>query len=243
MLQTLIAAVLLSVSWAKSDSPPHRILLKTGDGWAIHGVFIAPAKGKAVALLIHGAGSSRNEWAPFAHALMKRGIGSVAIDLRGHGKSTAGPKGKRDFRSFAPRDWIESVRDIEAAAGFLAQGGFPGSRIILVGASVGANIAAMAAPSTDAHALVLLSPGLNYLGVLLPTDFEELPVLTVAARSDPPAWQASQLLKKQGVPFYRAPSGHGVNMLRDPALMKKVLRWVANRAAPPPPTPKTAQPG
>lgn len=243
MFLTLLSALLLGAASAEppaADTPPEvaasaktaappkaeEHLFKTADGWAIKGTYYPPAEGKHVAVLTHGLGSARGEWRGFSKKLRALGLGTLAFDLRGHGESTRASKGRKSYKSFATADWIHAVRDIETVVGFLESKEIPKSRIGLIGASIGANISALAATMADADWLVLLSPGLNYQGVLLPTAFENIDVVAAASRQDEYSFQAVRILKRNDVPFLAAKNGHGVAMFKDKAFTKSLLDWI-----------------
>ena len=155
------------------------VSFKSPDGWTIRADYTPPRKGRPVAILAHGVAAGKGEWTPLRKALAARGVGSLAIDLRGHGESLDGPSGKTDFRGFdAARTWPDCRQDIEAAAAYLQKRGVGPKRIGYVGASIGANLASWAQPRP--RFLVLLSPGLDYRGVRLSRVPDELPVLVAA---------------------------------------------------------------
>jgi alpha-beta hydrolase superfamily lysophospholipase len=243
MFTTLLAAVLAGTAAAappkpmtpakvsapaKAHAPPNaeEHFIKTADGWAIKATYQPPSKDGPVAVLTHGLGSARGEWLAFSKDLRALGLGTLAFDLRGHGESTLTPSGRKSYTSFQSTDWIYAVRDIEAVVGFLESRGIPRSRVGLIGASLGANISALAATMVDADWLVLLSPGLNYQGVLLPTDFEKVPLVTASANQDKYSFEASLILKRNGVPLLAAQGGHGVGMFQDKAFTKALLDWI-----------------
>lgn len=101
-------------------------------------------------------GSDRRSWEPFAEVQAAAGITSLAIDLRGHG-DTGGTE-----------DWESATQDVAAAFEWLqSQPGVDPTRIAIIGASIGANLALVqtAAHPDDVAAAALLSPGLDYFRV------------------------------------------------------------------------------
>lgn len=112
-------------------------------------------------VLLHGLGAGRGEWKRFRSTLSARGYGSLALDARGHGGS--GGPGYRTFRSSAA--WIRIERDLEAAFAYLGRKNIADERIILIGASIGANLALRASVRRSSSPfVVLLSPGYDYRG-------------------------------------------------------------------------------
>ncbi|MBI4375765.1 MAG: alpha/beta fold hydrolase [Elusimicrobia bacterium] len=221
----LCAAVsLLSLLPRTAHAQVTPVSFKTSDGWTIKGSLKA-GRGQPVAVLVHGAGSSRNEWESFAAELWKRGVGTLALDLRGHGESVVGPAGKQEWTSFEKAaEWTAATADLDAAVRFLAGRGFRKSRIGFIGASIGSNLAALAS-GPESPWLVLLSPGLDYRGVAL-TSPRARRVLAAASAQDPYAYQASLALKQSGTAFFETARGHGVEMFKDAEFQAKVLAWI-----------------
>lgn len=223
-----------------------KVRFKTSDGWTIEADYSKPAKGKAVAAMFHGLGSGKNEWKPLKKKLSARGIGYLAVDLRGHGESTAGPRGRRDFRSFTGKeDWRGILNDISAATGFLNKKGIKNGRIIIAGASIGANLALNACAADSSYkGAVLLSPGLDYQGITTDDAIRKtgkLPLFIAASPRDGYSWQSSLALKSiaekyragPGITLLEAPEGHGVNMFEGNAnkaagVLEKTLEWITN---------------
>ena len=106
-------------------------------------------------LLLHMLGSNRLAWEPLVGTLVARGYVTLAIDLRGHG-DTGGDT-----------DWDLASVDVAAALDYLkAHDGVDSSRIAVIGASIGANLAlVLGADQPEVRAVVALSPGLDYRGV------------------------------------------------------------------------------
>ena len=113
------------------------VSFQTEDGWTIGGRYLPPRKSRPVVIFIHGAAAGKGEWEAFQDTLSRRGIGSLAIDLRGHGDSQSGPKGRTDFSGFDESgEWTRAGKDIEAAVAYLSKRGIPARRIGYVGASI-----------------------------------------------------------------------------------------------------------
>jgi flavin reductase (DIM6/NTAB) family NADH-FMN oxidoreductase RutF/pimeloyl-ACP methyl ester carboxylesterase len=88
-------------------------------------------------LLVHGGGQTREVWNEAASALVRAGRQVIAIDLRGHGHSEWPEDGRYDFGAY-----VEDLRAI------LAQ--LP-SRPVIVGASLGGWVAAVALGEDGGH--------------------------------------------------------------------------------------------
>jgi alpha-beta hydrolase superfamily lysophospholipase len=104
----------------------------------------APTRGGVV--ILHGAGSCKENHHDFARAVLAAGFAAIAVDLRGHGESA----GALDHRVLA---------DISTIAAYLRGSlGARHSRIVLRGSSMGGYLALLAAPAIDAAAVVAICP-------------------------------------------------------------------------------------
>lgn len=208
------------------------VTFATKDGWNLSAAYRPAAKGRATLVLAHGVGSAGGEWTRFAERLAKDGVGTLALDLRGHAGSRRGPPGSGDFNSFDGFGaWPAAAEDLNAAAAWLEAKGVPGSKIAFGGASIGANLASIAAAERKAAPfLLLLSPSENYRGVMLRTR-KGLKTLAAAAPADGYAFVGVKKLEKDkaAVVLY-APAGHGVQMFEDPAVFERVAAWTAAAA-------------
>lgn len=146
-----------------------RVTFLTEDGVTIVGLYTAGTEGGPAALLLHMMPATKESWAAFTDGLVAAGFGHVlAIDLRGHGESTAGPGGEvLDYRLFEDADHQAMAVDVEAAAAWLVrEHGAELGRLLMAGASIGANLAiGFGAAHTEVPAVIALSPGLDYRGV------------------------------------------------------------------------------
>ena len=226
-LALLLAAAALA---APAPKPPKTVTFKTRDGWTLVASWRAPRKGGVVAVLAHGVGSSRIEWGAFADRLAAEGVGTLAVDLRGHHDSVKGPKGARTYEDFdATGEWPKAAADLDAAARWLEARGVAASSVAFGGASIGANLAALAAsarPKTPF--LLMLSPGPDYRGAKLRLR-PGLKSLAVASPGDAYAFQTLKPLSAAGVETLEAPAGHGVQMLSDEATADKIADWILRR--------------
>lgn len=232
----VILALSLAVATAAAPlSAEQKVSFPTKDGWTITALYRPARKHGDVLILAHGVGASKAEWAGFTQRLAAKGVGTLAIDLRGHDESKKGPPGSGDYTTFDDAgEWPLAVADFEAAADWLESKGIPDDKIAIGGASIGANLASVAAaerPKTPF--LLLLSAGPNYRGVLL-----RKPQTRTLAGASPPDEYADRTLKPlaavPGVETFEAPAGHGVQMFADPATLDKVVNWVvaASKARP-----------
>src|SRR5687767_13271715 len=75
---------------------PRRVTFVTSDGVTIGATLRPGGDRRAPAvILVHQLATDREEWAPVIAKLAEPpGLTVLAIDLRGHGESTAGPEGR-----------------------------------------------------------------------------------------------------------------------------------------------------
>lgn len=214
------AALLLLASLAAASSA-ETVRFKTSDGWTLAAKYAAPPKGGPVAILVHGVGASKEEWQPLEAELAKRGLGTLALDLRGHGESQKGEV-----------EWRKAVEDLVAASRFLEKKGVPAKRQGFAGGSIGANLATQAAPLVGAKWVVLLSPGVEYRGVSCAPP--KLPTLAAASPADAYALRTARALEGAGATFVQTNGGHGAQMLIQPDFMAKLGDWIEKAAKAPP---------
>lgn len=124
-------------------------------------------------LLLPMLGHSKEDWIPLATRLSQEGYGVLALDLRQQGRT----------------DRERLLADARAGFNFLReQKKIDAARIGLIGASIGANAALnFAAREPLARLVVLLSPGLNYRGVVTEPalrDYGARALMLAAAQED-----------------------------------------------------------
>jgi dienelactone hydrolase len=176
LLPLLAPLATMALVAAPSDTAPMAVTnmaLSSTDGFALKGTLSLPpakegrkgAKAKVpVVILAHQFGADRAGWAPLVERLHARGIGTLALDLRGHGDSTlkdgATVKVTGDFAASAKAVGFDHIpADLAQAAEWLRkQPGVDGRRIGLAGASLGAFSALLAGPAVQPVAILSLSP-------------------------------------------------------------------------------------
>src|SRR4051794_24228433 len=219
----LALAPALAGLFASDAAAAQRVTFRTDDGVMIAATWYEPpARGPAV-ILVHMLQRSRGDFEALAVRLSSEGIGTLAIDLRGHGESQGSYS-----ESFAPM-----VGDIKAARRFLATRSDVSGRVGILGASIGANLAALAAADDPTVAsLALLSPSLEYRGLRIEPAMRKLgarPVLMVVSDDDAYATRTARDLEKgsKGREVVHLPAaGHGTVMLeRDPSLAGTLVDW------------------
>ncbi|WP_128981510.1 alpha/beta hydrolase family protein [Streptomyces roseicoloratus] len=141
-----------------------------------------PAAGRvgAVLLLWPALGVSASYYAPLADELARRGVATVAADLRGQGASRprCGRGTRHGYQDFAAHDWPKLVRSVREL--------FPrGTPVHLLGHSIGGQVSLLyvARPEADVDGLVLVAsgtvhhrsfPGARRFGVLFGTQLAAL---------------------------------------------------------------------
>ena len=217
---------------AFKPSAPRTVSFKTADGWTIAGTWRPAQLGRATVVLAHGVAASRQEWEVFATRLAAKGVGTLTIDLRGHGGSAAGPRGEVGFASFDGMGaWPRAVEDLRAAAWWLTTQGVPRARVAFGGASIGANLASVAAIGSGPQPfLLLLSPADDYRGVRLTAD-KSVKTLAAASLTDGRALLAVRSLETAaGAKVVTVARGHGVQIFDDAAALDDIVAWTVEAA-------------
>ena len=223
----VLGAVLLTPTQTAASQ---RVTFRTDDGVTLSATWYEPSTriGPAV-ILVHMLSRTRREWEAIAQRLSSEGIGALALDLRGHGESAAGAAGAPDRV-----DYSSMVLDVRAARRFLAQrSDVQPTRVGIAGASLGANLAVLAASADSSIAsLALLSPSLDYRGLRIEAAARKVtrPMLLVAGDDDPYAARSARELQKAGGGprelVILTQAGHGTGMFaRDPSLAGTLVDW------------------
>lgn len=214
-----------------------KISLTTKDNIQIAGTLWTVAEPRALVLLLHMMPATKESWTPLATKLVDARCNVMAIDFRGHGESGGG-----DYTTFTPQQHYRYEDDARAALDFLAAK-FPGRKIFIGGASIGANFS-LKFMSED-HSIekgFALSAGLDYYGVRAIDFVKELSadqsIFLVGARDDVRAsgldcgTQAEQLYEaatsRKDKIIYEA-GGHGTDMLGNhPELSESIIRFLTS---------------
>jgi len=201
------------------------VTFTTADGVTLAGTYYPAGKqGVPGVVLVHMVGGQQSDWVVLADLLQRSGLAVLTFDLRGHGKSGGS------------REWGKMTDDVAAAYRFLtSRPEVDGTRVALVGASIGANLALnFAAGEPAIKSLVLISPGLDYRGVKTEAAmkaYSSRPLLLVASKADTYAAQTVDTLHnlatgKNKMQLYDN-AGHGTQMLGKAAgLDDLILNWL-----------------
>lgn len=227
-LFALLAASALAVSGVGAQPRAQRVTFRTVDGVLLSGNFYGADSNPAPAvILVHMLTRSRRDWEPVAARLSAEGIAALSFDLRGHGESTPAPTEE----GASP---AAMVRDVAAARQFLgARHDVAHDRIGIAGASLGANLALLAAAADPSiRSVAMLSPTLDYRGVRVEQTARKFgrPLLLVASREDAYAWRTLRELTNPKLKAANRESvlldqaGHGTAMFaRDGSLVQAIV--------------------
>ena len=180
------------------------------------------------------AAGDRLPYAELARHLSDRGIGSLRIDLRGHGESV---NQGRFIPGRSRRDsmiWDAEV-DVAAALEFMrSHPGVNGASIGLIGASYSGEEAAEAARNGYAASVyVFLSPGSFSDESVWSVDSLDVPWLFVSARDDRHLADISAAVAQHGqnAEITLLPgSSHATDLLAEyPDLPERIAVWLAER--------------
>ncbi len=227
-----------------------RVTFQTTDGVTIVGDWIAGDASKPVALMLHMMPADRTSWRGLSQKLSAVGISSLAIDLRGHGESTChispdqdklfperSRGGTLNYKTFTDADHQASRLDVDAALAWLEVKGYDAIRVVMIGASIGANLAIDAAARyPEIKKVVMLSGGLNYRGVQTDVAANQLRAdqrVLLAASSDDEhgSFESHRALTKilgnRATVYEFESAGHGTTMFsREPKLLDDIVAWL-----------------
>jgi len=220
----LLAGCLLAVCPLPAAGAGRPVQFRAEDGRTLTGLIMEPSQRPSSAVvLVPMLGKSKEDWQNVAQRLADANIAALAIDLPG---------------STLPEEpalvsaWHTDVR---AAVSYLASRPDirPGS-IGLAGASLGANLAVLAAVADPrVRALVLVSPSLDYRGVRIEAPMRQYgarPALFLASLHDPYAARTVRELSKNApgpreVRWAQA-AAHGTRLLAaEPDLVRAMVEW------------------
>ena len=154
-LLMLVGVVATSSIPARAAAAAASVSFKAKDGVVVHGSYYRATHPKALILLFHQAGSSKDEYATIAPRLVDAGYSALAIDQRSGGdlfgpNETAAGLGRK-------ADYLEARQDLEAALTWGQKQGLP---VMLWGSSYSSSlIFLVAAEHPDVKAVLAFSPG------------------------------------------------------------------------------------
>lgn len=191
-----------------------------------------PNKATRGVVLVHQLGRNREDFSSLAAALVRDGNAVLTLDLRGHGANV--PAGAT-APELLPGDYAAMVADVHAAGQVLKAKG--AQTLTFVGAELGANLVLNAAvDDPSVVSVVLLSPGLDYKGVITSDAtyrYGKRSMLLIASDDDVYSTKSSGILagRAQGSHEFRLleGAGRGIKMFnREPALEGYVVGWIGS---------------
>ena len=198
---------------------------RADDGRTINALAFEPSQRPSPAVvLVPMLGRPKDDWNAIGQRLADAGILAVAIDLPG----LSDPGDSKVIGGWSA--------DVHAAVAYLAAR--PDVRlgsIGVVGASLGASLAALAAAADPAvRALVLVSPSAEYRGVRIDGAMKEYggrAALLMASNQDPYAARTVRDLAKdppgpRETKFSEAPAHGTILLARDPEMARALVEWL-----------------
>lgn len=187
-------------------------------------------------LLLHMMTADRKSWEDFSAVLTRKRMHTLAIDLRGHGESNRRGAEMLSSETFTDQQHQESILDLAAAHAWLITQDIPADHVILIGASIGANLALEYLSTHPRMKMgILLSPGLNYRGVKTDEAVRKLQpdqsILYVSSREDQEAAKSveelDRLAPNEHDIIWVNGAAHGTELLRnDLFLSDQITGWI-----------------
>ncbi len=227
----------LTAEASQDNTAAGQFVFTTPDGLELH-YWLSDAAIKSkdggnppgLALLLPMLGHTHDSFDPFADSLNAHGYLTIALDLRGHGKSTKRGTEELHYSSMDTDDFARIPLDIAA---FLQDFKRRNPRmadfdnVVAIGASIGANAAGLLLDEKVINRAVLLSPGRNYRGLepgmVMVDEYSasplQKPVYIAAATDDTYSAESSQWLfdNYQGPKVFKKYPGqdHGTSILHN----------------------------
>jgi alpha-beta hydrolase superfamily lysophospholipase len=166
------------------------VTIDTSDGLKLAASLYLPSRkyGRAPAVLIvHAPDGDRGQVAALGVELCKKGFAVLAVDLRGHGGSASDKPWSQLDRAEQQRMWTYTLRDLDAAAGFLrGRRDIHTTNLTMIGVGSGCALALRhASEDENVRAVVLIAPTDDQLGFDLLDEIQRcggIPTLFVASR-------------------------------------------------------------
>ncbi len=214
---------------------PQKIFFNTSDGVVIVGN-LYQAGSERFAIYLHMMPSTKEGWDALATKLAsEQQVTGLAIDERGHGESTM--NGTLNYQTFTEEQQQAKILDVEAAFGYLKTLGATEENTVVIGGSIGANLAIwFMTRHPQMKKAIALSPGLLYRGVSTDDKIIHLHdgqrVLLVASDDDSHgAYEGVQKLHElnpsQTEMILFSGVGHAETMLEKQAdLTERIITWL-----------------
>ena len=152
---------------AAPQSTAQAVSLATKDGWTLAALYLPAQPEQRTVILLHDLKKSKEAFSSFQAALAKEGMGYLALDLRGYGQSTGQGRAASFAREGVDNPFNKMTRDVDAAVEFLRKKQVPLEQMCILGAGLGANVAAKSMTFwPDIPLAALISPTANTRDVL-----------------------------------------------------------------------------
>ena len=215
------------------------VSFKTPDGFTIFGAWFTSNRQtgrRPAVVLIHPYDQNLGIWIPFVPELTDAGYHVLAYDVRGHGRSTFHNEVYFPRSRFQIEDLNRMPLDVEGAVGWLMRrADVDATRIGLVGAALGANIAYVSSgTNADVKTSVVISLVTRLrqdvlLGADVP-DFKPRSILYMASHGDGYTFTSSELLARGTQQPVRVigyqGTANGLALLDNPVARAEILLWL-----------------
>ena len=226
---TTLAALFTGMVLCSPPVSAEAVWLTSSDGERLYADYNASSSAQGV-VFVHMEKRKSSDWRFLAERLQKSNFHTLAIDLRGHGASVPEDAEKPILED---ADYMAMTYDVEAAVAYLKSQG--ATEVSLVGASLGANLALLAAGRDPTiENVVMLSPGLKVKGV--PSEeamksYGERPVLIAVSDADSYSAKSALVLDADAKGSHRLEvlksAGKGTKMLNSsPTLEPLIQSWL-----------------
>lgn len=216
-----------AISGSDQTENAKEISFRASDGYELKATLWTSRVASAPAIiLVHQYGSNRHDFDTFVPSLLREGYIVLAYDIRGFGESQNGAVNINDF-----------PKDVEGAITFLKSEKSLPSRIAIIGASVGANVAFVTSGSiSDISAAVSLSPSnTGARGVLMGRDISGFnPHAILIASDEREKSDADFIFNLSHDPKVEKTYpgfGHGVRLLGSPDARRDIIVFLKTQPA------------
>lgn len=221
------------------------VTLETDDQVKLSATFLQPkkvTKKTPAAILIPMYGQPKESWAAFAKDAQSAGIATLAVDVRGHGKSPN--PAKKALAQWGLQDWLGVLKDIDAARAHLKKAGYSEDRIVVMGASIGASLCLeYAIKNKNIAGLALLSVSTNLTGRSPEQNiarYGQRSLFMAFSDNDRPFIRTSlrmaRVVQKTATLKRYKRAGHGTQMFgredKKGELTKSLIQWIQKTANP-----------
>ncbi|VVB52709.1 alpha/beta hydrolase fold protein [uncultured archaeon] len=195
------------------------------------------ATGEGV-ILVPGRAETRRNMFELAAKISEKGYVVLGLDLRGMGESTSTKDGRNiSIDDFTPEEYPPMEEDLAAAQNYLRDvEHIPLDKVHIVGSDVGANLGYIyASKNNSIKDVVMLSPGLNYMGLeLIPAiyGYGNKSLLIIVGKDDEYSDTSAIRVRAAGAGEITEVAGtvHGTEILFvAPEQQDSIVRWIMGK--------------